>query len=125
MAVVAETKHKLVTDLAYCIEKGGAGFCARQGWTGGGGVWEWSSVVAPEVAVRAACAGQGQTRAHVRGTGLAHLLTACGDAAVRIGTLAGVSRWRPPSAVLASAAGVRRPPASAVLAASSFKNKYF
>ena len=41
--MVAGPGYRLVADLAPCIKKGGAGFCARQGWTGGGGVWGWST----------------------------------------------------------------------------------
>ena len=32
-----------MADLALCMRRAGAGFCARQGWTGGGGSWAWRS----------------------------------------------------------------------------------
>ena len=44
---VAGTRYKLVADLAFCVKKDDAGFYARQGWTGGGEVWGWSSRVTP------------------------------------------------------------------------------
>ena len=38
---VARSDYKLVVGMAACTEKEGVGFYARQGWAGGGGVWEW------------------------------------------------------------------------------------
>ena len=37
LLVVAGPRFGLVADLASCMGRGGAGFYARQGWTGGGG----------------------------------------------------------------------------------------
>ena len=41
LAMVAGGRFRLVAALASCMDKGGAGFYARQGWTGGEGIWMW------------------------------------------------------------------------------------
>ena len=41
LAIVAGGRFRLVADLASCMGKGGAGFYAKQGWTGGEGIWMW------------------------------------------------------------------------------------
>ena len=43
LLVVAGPRFGLVADLALCMRRGGTGFYARQGWTGGGGSWSWRS----------------------------------------------------------------------------------
>ena len=43
--LVAGPRFKLKADLASCMKESGAGFYARQGWTGGGGIWSWKSEV--------------------------------------------------------------------------------
>ena len=40
---VAGSDYRLVVDMAVCMAKEGVGFYARQGWSGGNGVWEWDS----------------------------------------------------------------------------------
>ena len=40
LVMVAGSEYKLVADLTSCMKKGGVGFYARQGWTGGDVVWE-------------------------------------------------------------------------------------
>ena len=43
LLLVAGPRLGLVVDLASCMRRGGAGFYARQGWTGGRGSWPWRS----------------------------------------------------------------------------------
>ena len=43
LLLVAGPRFGLVADLASCTRSGGAGFYARQGWTGGEGSWSWRS----------------------------------------------------------------------------------
>ena len=45
LAPMAGPGFGLRADLAWCMEKGGAGFYKRQGWTGGEGVWSWRADV--------------------------------------------------------------------------------
>ena len=40
---MAGSNYRLVVDMDACMAKEGVGFYARQGWTGGDGVWEWGS----------------------------------------------------------------------------------
>ena len=44
LARVARGRFKLVAALASCMDKGGAGFYAKQGCTDGEGIWTWCSV---------------------------------------------------------------------------------
>jgi hypothetical protein len=41
LLLVAGPRFELRADLASCMEKGGAGFYASQGWSGVGGIWPW------------------------------------------------------------------------------------
>ena len=41
LMLVAGPRFGLMTDLASCMRSGGAGFYARQSWTGGEGSWSW------------------------------------------------------------------------------------
>ena len=45
LAPTAGPGFGLRADLAWCMEKGGAGFYERQGWTGGEGIWSWRAEV--------------------------------------------------------------------------------
>ena len=38
LAIVAGGRFRLVADLASCMDKGGAGFYAKQGWSGREGI---------------------------------------------------------------------------------------
>ena len=41
LLLVAGPRFGLMADLASCMRRGGAGFYASQGWTGGEGSWSW------------------------------------------------------------------------------------
>ena len=45
LPLVAGPRLELKADLAARMKEGGAGFYAKQGWTGGGGIWSWRSEV--------------------------------------------------------------------------------
>ena len=68
--MVAGPSYRLVVDLASCMRKGGAGFYVRQGWTGGGWIWEWDSEAVAE-AVAAAGVEQSSGAAEAAAPGAA------------------------------------------------------
>ena len=45
LLLVVGPRFELKADLASYMKKGGAGFYAKQGWTGGKGIWSWRSEV--------------------------------------------------------------------------------
>ena len=61
LAPMAGPGFGLRADLAWCMEKGGAGFYERQGWAGGEGVWSWRAEVPGLEGAGAAPKGPAQT----------------------------------------------------------------
>jgi hypothetical protein len=59
LLLVAGPRFELRADLAPCMKRGGAGFYARQGWSGVGGIWSWRSEAAGvEGALRLLASGE-------------------------------------------------------------------
>ena len=74
---MAGPKFGLVADLASCMRRGGAGFYARLGWTGGNGSWSWRSE-ALELEGAGDVPGQGPAAAE--GSGVAQVGASAGGA---------------------------------------------